>query len=534
MKKYDAIIVGGGIAGLTAASFLAKEKMNILVLEKEKEVGGLVNSFWDRGFLFDGGARGIVDSGVVKPMLEQLGLDLELLRSKVSIGIESKMITVDDRESMKDYRKMLYDLYPDSHHEVDMIIATIEKVMQHMSVLYGIENPLFKDIKKDREYLFQTLIPWLFQYLKNSKHIKKYNIPVDEYMSSFVKDTSLLDIIIQHFFLKTPASFALSYFSLYMDYYYPKNGMGEFPKKLESFITKNGGEVKKECKVMKIDVEKQVITDQDQKEYAYQELIWAADMHTMYQIIDEHAVSNKKTVKELKIKKEQLKGKKGSDSILTVFLGTSLAPSYFKDMHTPHVFYTPDKKGQSDVLMQLDQIKIDGNKDAILKWVSKYLDYTTYEISIPALRDASLAPKNCTGLVVSVLMDFDFVKQIKEAGFYEEFKAHAQEEIIKVLTNRLYHELGNHILFGYCSTPLTIERLSGNLEGAITGFAFTNASMPSITKNSEILKTSNTNIPNVLQAGQWTFSPSGLPISILTGKIAANKAISNAKKRKLK
>ena len=38
-----------------------------------------------------------------------------------------------------------------------------------------------------------------------------------------------------------------------------------------------------------------------------------------------------------------------------------------------------------------------------------------------------------------------------------------------------------------------------------------------------------TPIPNTYQAGAWTFSPSGLPISILTGKLAAdrvNKALS--------
>jgi len=30
-------------------------------------------------------------------------------------------------------------------------------------------------------------------------------------------------------------------------------------------------------------------------------------------------------------------------------------------------------------------------------------------------------------------------------------------------------------------------------------------------------------IPGVYQAGQWTYSPSGLPVSILTGKIAADR-----------
>ncbi|WP_256244491.1 hypothetical protein [Alkalibacterium sp. 20] len=33
-------------------------------------VGGLASSFYYDGFLFDSGARGIIDSGIVKPMLK--------------------------------------------------------------------------------------------------------------------------------------------------------------------------------------------------------------------------------------------------------------------------------------------------------------------------------------------------------------------------------------------------------------------------------------------------------------------------------
>jgi len=36
----------------------------------------------------------------------------------------------------------------------------------------------------------------------------------------------------------------------------------------------------------------------------------------------------------------------------------------------------------------------------------------------------------------------------------------------------------------------------------------------------------------VLQAGQWTYSPSGLPIALITGKLAANQAIKELKKER--
>ena len=43
MKKYDVIIIGGGHNGLVCASYLAKRKYKILILEKNSEIGGLAN-----------------------------------------------------------------------------------------------------------------------------------------------------------------------------------------------------------------------------------------------------------------------------------------------------------------------------------------------------------------------------------------------------------------------------------------------------------------------------------------------------------
>lgn len=40
MEKYDAVVIGAGVGGLSAAALLAKEGMKVLVVEKEDRVGG--------------------------------------------------------------------------------------------------------------------------------------------------------------------------------------------------------------------------------------------------------------------------------------------------------------------------------------------------------------------------------------------------------------------------------------------------------------------------------------------------------------
>lgn len=97
------------------------------------------------------------------------------------------------------------------------------------------------------------------------------------------------------------------------------------------------------------------------------------------------------------------------------------------------------------------------------------------------------------------------------------------------MADTLFPKMNSKIMDRFCSTPLTIERLTGNSDGAITGWAFTNPEMPAESRFREIAKSVNTKIPDVLQPGQWSFSPSGLPVSILTGKLAADKVLEELK-----
>ena len=530
--NYDVIVVGGGIAGLTAASFLVKEGYKVLLCEKENHVGGLVNSFMKDGFLYDSGVRGIVDSGIVKPMLKQLGITVDFIRSIVSIGIENEMIQVKTKESLKDYQAMLESLYPDNHQDIDKILNEIKKVMEYMDVLYGIENPLFLDLKQDKDYLIHSVLPWFIKYLTKINKITHLQTPVDDYLSKLTVNQSLIDIISQHFFKKTPASFALSYFSLYLDYEYPIKGTKALIDEIEAFYLSHGGVVQTSTAIESIDLEQQTLYDQHQKAYTYKQLIWTADQTRLYQAIDLAKITKPKLKKTVVNRQTFLLDKRGGDSIYSVFLAVDLDQAYFLDKTTPHCFYTPKKLGHASVFKELDNVSKTIDRDEIFGWMNRYLDLTTYEIAIPSLRNSELAPKGQTGLVISVLMDYDFIKNIEKLGFYQEFKTFAQTKMLEVLSQNLFPNIKDHVIHCFSSTPLTIEKLSGNKDGGITGWAFTNSVNPAVNKMSQVAKSCLTPLPNVYQAGQWTFSPSGLPISILTAKFAVNKVHKIFKKRR--
>jgi phytoene dehydrogenase-like protein len=157
-------------------------------------------------------------------------------------------------------------------------------------------------------------------------------------------------------------------------------------------------------------------------------------------------------------------------------------------------------------------------------------DLSTYEISIPALRDPSLAPTGKTGLIISILFDYHLTKYIQEQGWYNEFRELWGELVIDALDKSIYPGLKESIIHSFSATPLTIEKRTGNTHGAITGWAYTNQPMPAENRLQKIFDSTKTPVPDVVQAGHWTYSPSGMPISILTGKLAADKVINKLKK----
>ncbi len=516
-KPYDVIIVGAGIAGLTAAAYLSKYQYRVLLLEQSNQIGGLVNSFAEQGFVFDGGIRSFENSGIIFPMLKQLGIHMDFVKSPAFLRIGEDIVHFKSKENIEDYQNLLIKHFPHEENNIKNIIQEIYKITKYMEVIYGIDNPLFLDSFQDKEYIFKTLIPWLFQYHKNIGKAIKLGEPVNNYLRKFTNDESLIDIITQHFFQNTPTFFALSYFGLYSDYSYPIGGTGVLPHKLKDLILQNQGEIITNNRVIKVNVkERQVFTDQDSY-YQYHKLIWACDSKSLYEVVhfsDNHLSNSFAKQKELVISHS------GGDSIFSLFIGVDLGKEYFEPKSGAHCFFTPTNKGINR--KRVDD-SLNQSKEVLIEWLKNYFENTTYEISIPALRDEALAPKGKIGIIVSTLMDYKLVKRISDEGWYDEFKQLCSKMMIDVLNQTVFPQFQEKILFFHSSSPMTIERLTKNSDGAITGWAFTGKRLPSETRMKKIANSIRTPMEHIFQAGQWSYSPSGVPISILTGKLAADK-----------
>jgi phytoene dehydrogenase-like protein len=520
MKK-QMVIVGAGISGLTAAAYLSNEGHAVTLLEKSEDLGGLVGSFRRDGFVFDHGIRGVENSGTLFPMLRQLGIQVNFVRNIVDMGIGNHIISIDPKDNYQTYKDLLLVSYPDDQEAIDAIFKDIKKISKYMEVLYDVDNPLFLNPKTDAKYLMKTIVPWMFKYTFTIGKIEKLKTPIRQYLLKYTQNPDLIDAISQHFFTDTPAFFALSYLKMHSDYYYPIGGTRTIINGIRDFILSKGGVIKTDSEVNKIDISNQKVYHQD-KEYSYDALLWCGDLNSMYRGIGNTDINYQET-------KQRLAAAKGNDSLYQMYMTVDLPKDYFKDKFSGHLFYMPTKDGLSklnssekDLILRLNQSSKASQIQMLTEWLTQFARLTTYEISVPVVRDETLAPEGKSAVIISTLFSYDLTKWIQEQGYYDLFKKHLSTSIIDILEQTLLPGWKSKVIHYFEATPLTIESRLNSTGGAITGWSFS-GSIPVEHKLFKIARSIQTPFPNVFQASQWSFSPSGFPTSIVTAKIAANK-----------
>jgi all-trans-retinol 13,14-reductase len=95
MQKYDVVIIGSGLGGLACGTILAKEGYKVCVLEKNKQIGGTLQTFVRKRVIFDSGVHyvgGLEKGQILHTLFTYLGImDKMKLRKMDEDGFDAIM-----------------------------------------------------------------------------------------------------------------------------------------------------------------------------------------------------------------------------------------------------------------------------------------------------------------------------------------------------------------------------------------------------------------------------------------------------------
>lgn len=135
--KYDVILIGAGLGGLTCAALLANGGRRVLVLEKDRHVGGTSYVFWRRGFGFPMGPLSFGFPERVRGLLQEAGVKgpMEFRRNHFALAAPGwEMIY---SRPLSDLKRELGRRYPNEREGLDLFFA---ELAESVSLSKGIDR----------------------------------------------------------------------------------------------------------------------------------------------------------------------------------------------------------------------------------------------------------------------------------------------------------------------------------------------------------------------------------------------------------
>lgn len=510
MVDYDAIVIGAGISGLTAAAYLAKGGARVLVCEQAGQVGGLFNSFWQEGYLFDGGIKAVENAGILIPMLAELGLLswVRLHKSPVALITENTVHPIRSLEDVEAYFQFLAGHFPDQRDGLQKVLDDVLHIGDLLGALVGLVRSSFEEmtgetaVPKSLKDRFAALghLPATLMHV---------HAPLRRYLGKRLSNPSLVNLLSHLFPDGTGALFGLAYFSMFLDYYYPEDGIQAVPTALAGAVQAGGGEILLNTRVARICLEHgraSGVALADGTELRASHVVAAADARQSFtQLMPAAAVPPSFTRKLL--------AAEPSHSAFAVFLGLDIPVEQLNLQGCGHLFYAPDLTGMGE-----------GDRDR-----EDYFARVPQELSVPCLHQASLAPRGRTGLILSALTSWGYAENWGlDAGKPTERYRRLGEKFARQMVTSLetfIPGLSHRVELCATATPYTLETRTSNFQGAIMGWSYDRKKAFHQTSLLRIARSVETPIPNLLMAGHWSFSPGGSPVAVLTGKLAARRIL---------
>jgi all-trans-retinol 13,14-reductase len=147
---FDTVIIGGGLGGLVCANILSKEGLKVCVLEKNKQIGGCLQSFKRDGIMFDSAVHYVcgLDKGqTLYQLFQYLGImdRLEIERMD-SNGFDAVLFGNDDVAycygmGYENFITQMLHQFPDEENAIRTYCTDIKKICNNHSLFHiNMEN----------------------------------------------------------------------------------------------------------------------------------------------------------------------------------------------------------------------------------------------------------------------------------------------------------------------------------------------------------------------------------------------------------
>ncbi len=188
---YDVVVIGSGLAGLTAAALIAKRGLSVLVVEHHYLPGGMCTTLRRRGFSFDTGTGLLYGFGErgVNPhrfVMNELGADIDIIehRALLRMRLPDKQIT----------------FWPDYEQFVAELAAAFPTQADQVRALYAYLHHLYTDVIAHRQMVVppsdippvENLKTLLRHPIAMLQALRMLNTSAETVLSRYITDPDLM------------------------------------------------------------------------------------------------------------------------------------------------------------------------------------------------------------------------------------------------------------------------------------------------------------------------------------------------------